>query len=219
MYRLLMNRNDNYFQARAIAQGDEWIKHISPSLILWPATLQFFTKRSIEKHTERGWGHITTLLPRVNWDWHPVRNIDSFFNELSWEDWQPAPSITGWKEGISISEDDENYYFEAALPGVERDDITVSVDKGSLNIHGQTDREEKDRQYLRHATSSFSYRITLPDDASGEPQASQKNGIIKVTFKKSQKSQPKIIEVKSEDWSNSYPPGQSGQVTKRRPGE
>jgi HSP20 family protein len=119
-----------------------------------------------------------------------------------WQDWDdedgmPATSMNN----LSISEDDTNVYIDAAIPGVNPKDVDITFDKGMLWIKAETKEEEKDKtkKFYRRATSSFSYRVAVPGeiDPNAEPQADIENGVVKITFTKSPKSQPKKIAVKS----------------------
>lgn len=99
--------------------------------------------------------------------------------------------------GISIYEDDENIYVETALPGIEQKEIDVTFDNGILRVKGEK-KEEKEKNYYRKATRSFSYRISVPGEVDKEdiPEATYKNGMVTFRFKKVQETQPKKIEVK-----------------------
>ncbi len=104
--------------------------------------------------------------------------------------------------GLSVSEDDKKVYVEAAIPGLEPKEVDVTFDKGVLWIRGNKHEEEKDEQkkFYRKASSSFSYRIAVPGDIdeSKDPEATHKNGIMKVSFHKKPQVEPKKIAVKSE---------------------
>lgn len=115
-----------------------------------------------------------------------------------WEDIEEMLPTTGNINGLSISEDEQNVYVSAAVPGVDPKDVDVSVDKGVLWIKGEKKEEEKGKKFYRKATSSFSYRVTVPGeiDQNVEPEATCKNGVITVTFTKSPKTKPKKISVK-----------------------
>jgi HSP20 family protein len=107
-------------------------------------------------------------------------------------------STSGLSSGLSVSEDDKHVFVEASVPGVDPDKIEVSYDKGVLWIRGQQEEKEKDRKYYRRASASFSYRMAIPGnvDENQDPEATYKNGIMKVTFKKVPEPQPKKIAVK-----------------------
>lgn len=115
-----------------------------------------------------------------------------------WEDLTDLTPFNGTINGLSVFEDEKNVYVEAAVPGIDPKKIDVSFEKGILWIKGEAKEEEKDgKKYYRKASSSFSYRVTIPGevDWNTEPTAISKNGIMRVTFAKSAKSQPKKISV------------------------
>jgi HSP20 family protein len=115
------------------------------------------------------------------------------------DNWLPALPTYGALSGLLISEDDKNVYVEAAVLGVDPKDVDVIFHKGMLCIKGQAKGEEKKKKYYRKATSSFSYRIAIPEDVDGktEPQAECSKGVVKVTFAKFSKTQPKKIALKA----------------------
>lgn len=102
--------------------------------------------------------------------------------------------------GLSISEDKKNIYVEAALPGLKNEDVDVTLDKGVLWIKGEKkeEQQDKDKKYYRKATSSFSYRLALPNniDETKEPKANLQNGVMTITFAKAPQSQAKKINIK-----------------------
>lgn len=124
-----------------------------------------------------------------DWDWEEDRWF-SLFNDTG----------SNLASGLSVSEDDEHVYVEAAVPGVDPDKIEVTYDKGILWIRGEQEqkKEDKARKFYRRAASSFSYRLAVPGeiDTNKEPEAIYKNGIMKVIFDKIPAAQPKKIAVK-----------------------
>lgn len=112
----------------------------------------------------------------------------------------------GWLEnysepsGISVSEDDSHIFIEAAVPGLKPEEIEMTFEKSILWIKGEKKEEieDKNKKYYRKAMSAFSYRIAVPGniDESKQPEASCKNGVLRVVFSKTTKSQPKKIPIK-----------------------
>ena len=100
--------------------------------------------------------------------------------------------------GLTVSEDNNNVYVEAALPGIDVEDVEITFDKGILWIKAEKKEEDKNKKYYRKASSSFSYRVAVPGnlDERREPEASYENGIMKITFPKAEKSIPKKINIK-----------------------
>lgn len=118
-----------------------------------------------------------------------------------WDDDEDWLSIPASQTGLSISEDEKNVYVEAAVPGIDPKNVDVTFHDGYVTIHGEVKEEEKekDRKYYRQFAQSFSYRVAVPNDIDQnvEPTAHYKNGVMKVTFAKTPKSQPKKIKVKT----------------------
>lgn len=103
------------------------------------------------------------------------------------------------KSGLSLSEDDKNIYVEAHLPGLDTEDIDIFFEKGDLLIKGSKKEEKKDekKKYYKKAMSSFCYRASLPSscDETKEPEASYKNGVLKIIFGKKEKSVGKAKKI------------------------
>lgn len=114
------------------------------------------------------------------------------------DDWGLTTTSQG---NLSVSEDEKNVYVEAAVAGLDPKDIEVTFDKGALWIKGEAKEEEEDKKkkYFRRLSQSYSYRVMVPGDLdhNAEPEVTHKNGVLKVTFAKSPKSQPKKLTVKS----------------------
>lgn len=138
------------------------------------------------------------LVPMNYWRFPLLPFMWEEMNDI--EEWLPGFPTYAALSGLSISEDDKNVYVEAAVPGVDPKDVDVTFHNGVLWIKGKaSEEEEKKKKYYRKATSSFSYRVAIPADVDEktQPQAQCGKGIMKVTFAKSLKTQPKKIAVKA----------------------
>lgn len=130
------------------------------------------------------------LFPRSRFPFSLFENVedDWDFHEFS------SPS------GLSVSEDDNHVYIEAALPGIKPEEIDMVFDKGILWIKAEKEDEieDKKKKYYRKAMSTFSYRIAVPGDIeeSKQPDAICKNGVLRVTFFKTKKGLSKKIPIK-----------------------
>lgn len=104
--------------------------------------------------------------------------------------------------GLQISEDEKNVYVEAPVPGVDPEKVEITYDKGVLWVRGSQEQEEKDdnKKYYRRAAASFSYRVGVPGniDETQDPQATYKNGVMKITFVKVPETKPKTIKIKKD---------------------
>jgi HSP20 family protein len=105
------------------------------------------------------------------------------------------------QSGLTVSEDKDRVYVEAHLPGLKPEHIEMTYENGVLWIRGEKEEEEKDKKkkYYRKASSSFSYRVQIPGviDEKKEPEASYKDGVMKIAFAKVQKTTSKKINIKT----------------------
>lgn len=104
-------------------------------------------------------------------------------------------------QGLQISEDENSIFVEAAMPGLDDKDIELTYEKGTLMVRGERKETEEDkkRKYYRRSSNSFMYRLNVPGtiDEASEPNAEFKNGVVKVTFSKQKKAQPKRITIQT----------------------
>lgn len=131
-------------------------------------------------------GCMSDFLPKSFWESPLVSKEGSDFFDRS-------------LSGVTVSEDDNNVYVEAQVPGVPSKDIHVEFEGGYLTIHAETKEEEKGKKYYRKAQSVFSYGLRVPGnvDNKEDVQAICKDGVLKVTFKKAErKPSGKKIPVK-----------------------
>jgi|SRR3989344_4325790 len=123
----------------------------------------------------------------------PVVSFPSFMEDI--EDMLPTNNLFN---GLSVSEDEKNVYVEAAVPGVDPKEVDVTFSKGVLTIKAEKKEEEKGKRYQRKATRAFFYRVAPGDiDPKAEPQATWKNGVMKVAFAKVPAGKPKKIAVRA----------------------
>ncbi len=101
---------------------------------------------------------------------------------------------------VDIIDRDTEIVVKAELPGVEKDDIDVSMTDNSVTIKGSTSHQEKEEKgnYYRSEISrgSFSRTVALPGDVNAdEAKATFNDGILELTLPKVEKSHRKSITV------------------------
>jgi HSP20 family protein len=102
---------------------------------------------------------------------------------------------------VDIAEDEKEYLITAELPQVKKEEVKLTVERGVLTLTGERkfEKEEKGRKYHRieRAYGSFVRSFSVPDDAdSGKVTADFKDGVLRVHLPKSEKAQPKAIDIK-----------------------
>ena len=137
----------------------------------------------------------TNLIPRRLLSF-PSFSLSNFWDED--EEWLSSPST---QSGLSIYEDDNKVYIEAAVPGIDPENVEVTFQDGYLWIRGEAkeEQENKRKKYYRKASQSYSYRVAVPGDVNTnkDPEATYKHGVMTIVFTKSEKAQPKKIQFKT----------------------
>jgi HSP20 family protein len=107
---------------------------------------------------------------------------------------------TAESTAVDVYEEGDTVIVEAQLPGMKPEDIDISVEGGTLTIRGETKAEEerKGRNYLirEHRRGSFARSLRLPDVVDADAaQASYEDGVLRLTFPKSEQAKPRRISV------------------------
>ncbi len=102
---------------------------------------------------------------------------------------------------VDIIEEDDRILLKADMPGLEKGDIKVTVEDGTLAIRGSRSekREEKREAYTRSERFMGTFRrsFTLPAWADGsQVKADYKNGVLTVVIPKTEAAKPREIEIK-----------------------
>ena len=135
------------------------------------------------------------------------RIFDEFSREIEmpgrrWDD--PAPFGSDFFERswpmVDISDTDNEIRLTAELPGVNREDLEVSVSNDRLTIRGekkkQQEKSDQDYYRLERYYGSFQRNIPLPYEVdSDQVDASFKDGILAVVLRKTKAEQEKIKRI------------------------
>ena len=110
---------------------------------------------------------------------------------------------TGWTPALDVAEREDAITVEAELPGMQADDISISVEGNTLTVSGEKkeEHEEKGENYYHteRRYGSFQRSIPLPGTVEAENiQAAYKDGVLTVTLPKSKAALPKRIKVKTD---------------------
>jgi HSP20 family protein len=103
---------------------------------------------------------------------------------------------------VDMYQTDDDVIIKVAVPGVNPDDVQISVTGDMLQIKGETredsDKREKAYHIREQRWGSFERTITLPIAVKSEKaQAEFENGVLTVTLPKAEDVKPKMITVKA----------------------
>jgi len=137
-----------------------------------------------------GFGRLTDLRDEID------RLFEAPLAELG----RGSQLLSGWTPALDIYEDHDNVFVRLELPGMKKEDISLSLHNGSLSISGERKGEEKAQEAEVYRSERFFGRfhrtITLPTPvASDKVKAQYKDGILTVTLPKAEEAKPKHIDV------------------------
>jgi HSP20 family protein len=101
----------------------------------------------------------------------------------------------------NLTEDTENYYVRAELPGIKSDELDIQVTTEGISISGERKipKEGENVRYHRREREAgkFSRLINFPAMVDvNNVEASMENGVLKVIVPKSEAAKPRQITVK-----------------------
>ena len=140
--------------------------------------------------------------------WEPLRDVMTLRDAMDrmFEDRFGRSVVPfGWGEGtlaLDMYETNESVVVKTAIPGVNADELEVSVTGDTLTIKAESEKEEEvsRENYLRRERRYGSYcrSVTLPGGlVSEKADADYTDGILTLTFPKAEEVKPKAIKVKS----------------------
>ncbi len=102
---------------------------------------------------------------------------------------------------LDIYQDQDNVYAKVALPGVEPENINVSIENDILTLESSTEKKSEidEKNYYRKEIryGSFRRNVQLPSHVQGDKaEAEYENGILKISIPKRKEEKTKKIEVK-----------------------
>lgn len=142
--------------------------------------------------------------------WDPIRELEEMTDRLNRlfgrqdsgrSNRKEAIIMADWVPAVDISETEEEFEIKAELPGVKKEDLKVTLEKGVLTLQGERkeEREEKGRRVHRVERSygRFSRSFSIPDVVDeSKVKAEFKDGVLRLRLPKSERAKPKAIEVK-----------------------
>ena len=104
---------------------------------------------------------------------------------------------------INVTQDDDNFYVRAEVPGIKPADISISALRNRVSISGRREipREPEERvSYHRKERSegTFNRTVALPAEVDAERvEARYADGLLTLTLPKAEQAKPRQITVKS----------------------
>ena len=142
--------------------------------------------------------------------WDPFRDLNILQDRMNrlfddagagraWRSDEPSATTT-WSPAVDIFETEAEIVVKAELPGMDRKDITLNLEKNVLTLKGERrfQKETKEDNYHRIERSygGFSRSFSIPATVDDERiNAEYKDGVLKILLPKKEQAKPKQIRI------------------------
>lgn len=141
--------------------------------------------------------------------WNPYTELERTVNGLFdqpfglrpiWDDRNSEALV--WQPPVNVHEDKDHVTIEAQLPGIDLNDIELSVKEQTLEVRGERKAEaekSKDGYHVRETRyGKFSRSFLLPSTVNpDEAKATYDKGVLTITIPKQEKAKPRTIPIEA----------------------
>lgn len=124
-------------------------------------------------------------------------NFQNMLDDFFTDGWPFRRSLTGDTFKLDVQDNKTEYLVEAELPGSKKEDISITLNEGRLNIavNKEENIEEKDKNYIHRERrfTSMSRNIMLADADAAGIKAKLDNGVLTVTIPKKTKPDSQVV--------------------------
>lgn len=138
-----------------------------------------------------------TVRPTRN---HATREVDQMFDNFFTFPTRCHTPESGFRPRVDVIENDNEIGLTMEAPGVDKNDIKVTIKDRVLTIEGNrtVKRDDEGTNYIvsEISSGSFSRSFTLPETVDTEKiKADFNNGLLDIRLSKLEEVKPKEIEV------------------------
>lgn len=118
----------------------------------------------------------------------PSAEFDDFFRNLGVRPWRDPDLLPGVR--IDVAADEDSYQVKAEIPGVDKQDIDVSIDGNQVSISAEVKRETKKKEsekdiYTERYYGNVFRSFTLPGEVdAAKSSAKYESGVLTLTLPK-----------------------------------
>ena len=132
--------------------------------------------------------------------WRLLEEMDTLAREM-WDAWRPFTPDKSLALHTGIYEEKDQLVMKAELPGINREDLDITVEGDRLTIKAEKKEEvkEEDTDRTRERYYSKYFRsVTLPCPVMEDKvTATFDNGVLELRLPKAEKIKPRKIEIKA----------------------
>lgn len=131
------------------------------------------------------------------------REIDNAFKGFGTGNFLEPSFLPGISSGkslqINMNQDENNFYAEILVPGINPKDLELTVMKGVMTISGERKDSHEEKTWHRRERGLGKFMRTLDLNCEVDADkvtAKYENGVLFVTLPKHEDSKPKKVSVK-----------------------
>ncbi len=103
---------------------------------------------------------------------------------------------------MNITQDDDNFYLRAEIPGIKPNELSISAVRNRVSLAGKREIQRENERVSYHrkerAEGSFNRTVTLPTEVDAERvDARYADGILTLTLPKAEETKPRQIAVRT----------------------
>ena len=121
-----------------------------------------------------------------------------FYNEVMERVAEPESEFT-FKPAANVREDEKLFAIELSLPGFEKEEISMKLEKDILTISAGRPKKDQDVKYTYNEfgyKAKYSRSFILPENIDTDAiKAEYRNGILTVTLPKKEEKNPIAKEI------------------------
>jgi HSP20 family protein len=123
--------------------------------------------------------------------------------EAASNDDRGAGSLAGWRPEVDVLESDDELIVQAELPGLAREDFTLTIQGRDLILEGDRKSgahpEKARRLQMERRYGPFRRTICLPVDVEGDAiSATLVNGVLEISIPKKSKPEGRRVAVQTD---------------------
>jgi len=139
------------------------------------------------------------------WGWDPFSEMEKLQHEMNnLIGGTPAADLTllsgQWAPYVDIYDSKDNLLVKMDLPGVEKDDVDISIMEGTLTIKGEKKRsldiKEEDCYRAERSFGQFNRVVSLSTEIDiNKATANFNNGVLELLLPKKEEIKPKQVKI------------------------
>ena len=131
--------------------------------------------------------------------WGPVSLLDRMVDDVMRGSFGTSTNSRSYTPEVDVRSNDDRITFSFDVPGVKREDLEITLEKGVLTVKGSRKFEPgspKEQLLLGRSYGSFTRSFSLPDHVDEQNlTAKLADGVLVVELPKAPRARPRRIEI------------------------